>query len=42
MKQKILQKVPMLKGVQVIMEILMAKIVTFVIMEVDLLNEDVN
>ena len=32
----------MLKGVQVIMEILMAKIVTFVIMEVDLLNEDVN
>lgn len=39
MKQKILQKVPTLLGVQVIMEILMAKIVTFVITEVDLLNQ---
>lgn len=39
MKQRIHQKVPTLQGVQVIMEILMAKIVTFVITEVDLLNQ---
>ena len=35
MKQRILQKVPMQQDVQVIMVILMVKIVTFVIMEVD-------